>query len=294
MLSKTVFLVDQWKAAGTEEAVPMGKPILVIAPYLSAALEHRQYFLLRGQVVKFDPAAIGAAASGYALDLPPDMQARYLGQPVLVATSVVNSTSVELGRKPLMPEEIAMTAAMKTIAPAFAALRAAADAAKAADVSQNTARLVPAFTQTEAIWDGLGQSPAAQWARDARAHAAAIDRAAAAGNWDAVKASAAELNQVCANCHGAYRGADRRRHLPVQGRDILTDAWSCSRSASVNSQSSRRFWASSASVHTARISPERLWPGTRSSRWPISCAIARPRRSLTPSPARRATRSTRS
>ena len=158
MLSKTVFLVDQWKALGTEEAVPMGKPILVIAPYLSAALEHRQYFLLRGQVVKFDPAAIGAAASGYALDLPPDMQARYLGQPVLVATSVVNATSVELGRKPLMPEEIAMTAAMKTIAPAFAALRTAADAAKVAEVSQNTAKLMPAFTQTEAIWDGLGQS----------------------------------------------------------------------------------------------------------------------------------------
>ena len=60
MLSKTVFLVDQWKALGTEEAVPMGKPILVIAPYLSAALEHRQYFLLRGQVIKFDPAAIAA------------------------------------------------------------------------------------------------------------------------------------------------------------------------------------------------------------------------------------------
>jgi cytochrome c556 len=205
MLSKTVFLVDQWKALGTEEAVPMGKPILVIAPYLSASLEHRQYFLLRGQVMKFDPAAIGAAASGYALDLPPDMQAKYLGQPVLVATSVVNTTSVELGRKPLMPEEIAMTAAMKTIAPAFAALRTAADAAKVAEVSQNTAKLVPAFSQTEAIWDGLGQSPAAQWARDARAHAAAIDRAAAAGNWDAVKTSAAELNQTCQNCHGAYR-----------------------------------------------------------------------------------------
>jgi len=205
MLSKTVFLVDQWKALGTEEAVPMGKPILVIAPYLSAPLEHRQYFLLRGQVVKFDPAAIGAAASGYALDLPPDMQAKYLGHPVLVATSVVNTTSVELGRKPLMPEEIAMTAAMKTIAPAFAALRTAADAAKVAEVSQNTAKLVPAFSQTEAIWDGLGQSPAAQWARDARAHAAAIDRAAAAGNWDAVKTSAAELNQTCQNCHGAYR-----------------------------------------------------------------------------------------
>ena len=97
------------------------------------------------------------------------MQEKYLGQPVLVATSVVNSTSVELGRKPLMPEEIAMAAAMKTIAPAFAALRAAAEGAKAGEVAQNTAKLVPAFTQTEDIWDGLGQSPAAQWARDAKA-----------------------------------------------------------------------------------------------------------------------------
>jgi len=205
MLSKTAFLVDQWKAAGTEEAVPMGKPILVIAPYLTTGLEHRQYFLLRGQVMKLDPAAVAAAVSGYVLDLAPDMQEKYLGQPVLVATSVVNSTSVELGRKPLMPEEIAMSAAMKTIAPAFAALRAAAEGAKAVEVAQNTARLVPAFTQTEDIWDSLGQSPAAQWARDAQSHAGAIDKAAAAGNWDAVKASAAELNQLCQSCHGAYR-----------------------------------------------------------------------------------------
>jgi cytochrome c556 len=124
---------------------------------------------------------------------------------VLVATSVVNSTSVELGRKPLMSEEIAMTAAMKTISPAFAALRTAAEGAKASDVAQQTARLLPAFSQTEAIWDGLGQSPAAQWARDARAQAADIDKAAAAGNWDAVKASAAELNQLCQSCHSAYR-----------------------------------------------------------------------------------------
>ena len=64
MLSKTVFLVDQWKAAGTEEAVPMGKPILVIAPYLATGLEHRQYFLLRGQVVKFDPGGSGGRGLG--------------------------------------------------------------------------------------------------------------------------------------------------------------------------------------------------------------------------------------
>jgi cytochrome c556 len=203
MLSKTTFLVDQWKAVGTEEAVPIGKPLLVIAPYLETSLEHRQYFLMRGQVMKFDAAAV--AAAGYTLDLAPDLQAKYLGQPVLVATSVVNSTSVELGRKPLMSEEIAMTAAMKTISPAFAALRTAAEGAKASDVAQQTARLLPAFSQTEAIWDGLGQSPAAQWARDARAQAADIDKAAAAGNWDAVKASAAELNQLCQSCHSAYR-----------------------------------------------------------------------------------------
>ena len=39
-------------------------------------------------------------------------------------------------------------------------------------------KLLPAFTQTEKAWDDMGQSAAAEWARTARDHAVAIDKAA--------------------------------------------------------------------------------------------------------------------
>ena len=205
MLSKTTFVVDQWKMTGPTAVAPVGKPILVVAPYLTASLDRRSYLMMRGPVVKFDPIEIARAGDGYILDMTADVRAKYTGQPVLVATSILNSVSLELARKPLMPEEISLTSAMKTIAPAFASLRTAAQESKADVVSQNVARLLPAFSQTEAIWDGLGQSPAAQWARDAREHAVAIDKAAAAGDWAAVNASAGALNQVCGSCHNTYR-----------------------------------------------------------------------------------------
>jgi len=41
--------------------------------------------------------------------------------------------------------------------------------------------------------------------RDARTQVASIETALAAGNWDAVKSSAAALNQTCQSCHAAHR-----------------------------------------------------------------------------------------
>jgi hypothetical protein len=208
MLSKTAFLVDQRKAIGATEVKPIGKPILVIAPYLTATLDQKNYLLMRGEIVKFDPAAMVRIAADYKLDLAFEVAAKYQGQPVLVATSVINSTYAELARKPIPPpgaEELALMAAMKTINPAFAALRTAIQDSKADAVTQNVATLKPAFTQAETVWDDLGQSAPADWARDALAHTAAIEGAAAAGNWEAVKNSALALNQVCQTCHGVYR-----------------------------------------------------------------------------------------
>jgi len=208
MLSKTAFLVDQRKALGASEVTAVGKPILVIAPYLTSSLHQKDYLLMRGEIIKFDPAMIARAAPEYSLDLAFDVAAKYRGQPVLVATSVVTSTSVEIARKPLPPpsaEEISLMATMKDINPAFAALRNAAQESKAEVVSQNVAKLKPAFIHTESIWEDLGQIAAAEWAREAQAHSASIEAAAAAGDWDAVKTSAGALNQVCQNCHGAYR-----------------------------------------------------------------------------------------
>ena len=145
---------------------------------------------------------------GYVLDLPAETTAAFEGRPVLLANSIRNATYTELAKKPIAPPsetEVAFSSAMKVIGPSFTALRSASQESKADDVTANAAKLQPAFTQAETIWNGLGLEPAAQLARDARASAAAIERAAAAGDWDAVKESAAALNQLCQICHASYR-----------------------------------------------------------------------------------------
>jgi hypothetical protein len=208
MVSKTAFLLDQWKAAGPNSVEPLGRTVLVVAPYLTSALEHRNYLLVRGELVKFDTAAVARVAAEYKLDIGPDLWSEFHGQPMLLAVSVVNSTYAELARKPVAPPtapELAMSDAMKTISPAFTALRAAADDSKADLVAQEIAKLQPALTRAETIWDDLGQSSASQWARDAQDQASAIQHAAVAGNWDAAKYAATKLNQLCTNCHNTFR-----------------------------------------------------------------------------------------
>ena len=183
ILSKTEFLVDQRKVvAGV--VTPVGAPLLVVAPSLTGEIDQKNYLLIRGQLTN-----VG-------------------GRPVLMATSVINSKYKELARKPLAPPtpaELSLMTAMKTISPAFAAMRAAIQASKAEDIRQSAATLAPALDDAEVIWDNIGQSPAAQWTREARAKVSAIERAAAAGSWDVVKLSSGELNTLCQTCHAVYR-----------------------------------------------------------------------------------------
>jgi hypothetical protein len=208
MVSKTAFLVDQFHLVGATDVKAIGQPILVIAPYLRRPLDPKRYMLMRGEIVKLDQTAVARVAAEFTLDLEPEVVAKYQGQPVLLTTSVVDSVYAEVASKPLPPPsaaELSMSVAMKTINPLFAALRTATQESKSSLVSEHAARLQPAFTQAETIWDEVGQSAAAQWARDAREHAASIERAASSGNWEAVKTSTGALNQLCQSCHGAYR-----------------------------------------------------------------------------------------
>src|SRR5882724_13074496 len=41
MLTKTAFLADQWKMTGPTEVQAIGQPVLVVAPYLTNALDQR-------------------------------------------------------------------------------------------------------------------------------------------------------------------------------------------------------------------------------------------------------------
>src|SRR6186713_352425 len=116
MVSKTTFLMDQQKMAGPKDVKGVGKPILVIAPYLTSSLDQKKYFLVRGQVVKLEPSALAKLAPDYVLDLPQEVGTKYMGLPVIVASSVLNATYVELAKKPIPPPtqaDVALTAAMK-------------------------------------------------------------------------------------------------------------------------------------------------------------------------------------
>jgi|RhiMethySRZTD1v2_1073278.scaffolds.fasta_scaffold00049_46 hypothetical protein len=207
MVSKTTFLMDQQRMSSAKEVKAVGKPLLIIAPYLTSSLEQKKYFMVRGQVVKLAPAALARVAPDYVLDLPDDIGAKYMGQPVLVASSVLNSTYVELAKKPIppaTPADVALTAAMKTISPAFTTLRAAAMESKAEEVKTNLAALAPAFARAEAVLGDLRHAAVAQ-AREARTHIGSIETALASGNWELVKSSADALNRTCQNCHTAFR-----------------------------------------------------------------------------------------
>jgi hypothetical protein len=207
-VSKTAFLLDQWKMTGPHQVQPVGRPVLVVAPYLTNTLDQRNYLLVRGELLRLDTAALVRVAAEFKLDLGPDLWTEFHGQPMLLAVSVINSAYTELAKKPVAPptpSELAMSEAMKTISPAFTALRAAADQANADGVAQQAAKLQPAFTRTETIWDDLGQSSASQWAREAQDQISAIQHGAAAGNWEAAKYAATKLNALCASCHGTFR-----------------------------------------------------------------------------------------
>jgi hypothetical protein len=135
-----------------------------------------------------------------------EAEAVYEGQPVLMASSVLDSTFKELAlRPPPGPDEVALSAAMKVISGSATAIRSAAQASKPEPIKDHAARLDAAFAQTEAIWARLALAPAGKWAREAREHVATLERAAGTGDWEAAKVAAAWLNQTCGSCHGAYR-----------------------------------------------------------------------------------------
>jgi soluble cytochrome b562 len=158
--------------------------------------------------VRFDPAEIAKKVKGYQVDLPPDAIEKYRGRPAIVARVVVNDKSVDLAMRlppPETPEEKALDATMKKIAPAFAALRGGIDVSKSDVAAQQIAVLKQAFAETESIWKRKGVAEAMKLAQDARKHVDAIEQSTTGGDWEAAKKSVATLNQSCQTCHASYR-----------------------------------------------------------------------------------------
>jgi cytochrome c556 len=202
ILSRTVFVVDQDATKST------GKDVLVVVPTMNGKVDQNAYVTVIGQLVKFDPAEIAKKAKDYKSDLAPDVEAKWAGKPTVIATSVINSSFIDVAKRlppPMTADEETLQKTMKKIQPAFGALRTAVDGSDAEKTAENTAVLKQAFTDTEAFWKGRNKADAAKWAQDARSQVETVEKSAATGKWEAAKTSTAAVGQACQTCHTQYR-----------------------------------------------------------------------------------------
>ena len=201
-LSKTSFSVDQDKAKAT------GQEVLVLAPTLQKPADANGYVTVIGQLIKFDEKEVAEKLKGYTLDLPPDAAAKYKGKPVVLATAVINTSGVDIAKKPIPPmtaDDLALQKIMTKLPPAQGALRKALDG-KDANLSKEQATILKEmFTQTEAFWKAKGNTDAMNIAAEGKKHADAILINLGLGNIEAAKTSVTPLGGTCASCHGKYR-----------------------------------------------------------------------------------------
>jgi cytochrome c556 len=201
-LSKTGFSVDQDKSKST------GQEVLVIAPTLQKPADANAYVTVIGQLIKFDPAEVEKNLKGYTVDLPADVQAKYKGKPVVLATAVINSAGVDIAKKPIPPmtaDDLALQKIMVKLPPAQGALRKALDGKDMNLVKEQATILKTAFTETEAFWKTKGNTDAMNIAAEGKKHADAILINLGLGNLEAAKTSITPLGGTCASCHGKYR-----------------------------------------------------------------------------------------
>jgi hypothetical protein len=197
-LTALAFTIDQDKERST------GKEVLILAAEMNAPVDPNTYVTVLGEVVQFTDDI----ASRATVDLPPDLVSKYRGRPAVLATSVLNTSMVDLARRlppPLTPAEQAFDRAMKRVGPAFTALRQAVTASEADTARQHAIAVKEALGETIAFWKTSGKGDAVKWASDAQSAAEAIDKSAIRADWDAVKSGVGSLGQICQNCHSAYR-----------------------------------------------------------------------------------------
>jgi cytochrome c556 len=91
---------------------------------------------------------------------------------------------------------------MKGVGAANGAMRKAPDAAA---TGAEAAKLVALFKDAQQFWTARSNKEAADWAASAMTHAAEIEKAAKAGNAEAVASHQKELGGTCMTCHTKYR-----------------------------------------------------------------------------------------
>lgn len=203
LLSATAFSLDQdaKKASLTD--------LLVIAPTLTAQPKPGAYMTVVGVVIKFDPAEIQKRSKGYAMDLAPNVMERYKDKVMVLASAVVDPGMVDLAKvipKPMTPEEVTLSGIMKQFTPLVAELRKGADGSDKAVATTQAQTLGKLFADVKKVFETQKDlTDAVGWATEATTLMASAEKAAAAGQFADVTASATKLTGLCQTCHAARR-----------------------------------------------------------------------------------------
>lgn len=201
-LSATTFAVDQHASQATL------KTLFVVAPSLQTQPSPGSTVTVVGRVMRFDPAQLQRAARSYRLDVAPEVIARYQGQPMILATSVIDASLADLAKRPIIPptpEEVAFSEVMKQINPSAAELRKGIAGTDVESVRTQAADLRRLFGETTAFFKARGTADAVAWATEAVGLAQSIEESAAAGRWPDAEAASAKLTPLCQSCHSAHR-----------------------------------------------------------------------------------------
>ena len=201
-LTKTSFSVDQDKTKAT------GKEVLVLAPTLLKPADQNGYVTVIGQLIKFDEKEVAAKLKDYAIDLSPADIAKFKGKPVVLATAVINSSGIDIAKKPIPPmtaDDLALQKIMTKLPPAQGAVRKTLDSKDAAGAKEQATILKDSFTQIEAFFKAKNNAEATKWAAEGKQHADSILVNLGMNNIEAAKTSITPLGGTCASCHGKYR-----------------------------------------------------------------------------------------
>jgi hypothetical protein len=201
-LTKTSFSVDQDKTKAT------GKEVLVLAPSLQKQADQNGYVTVIGQLIKFDEQEVAAKLKDYKIDLSPADIEKFKGKPVVLATAVINTSGIDIAKKPIPPmtaDDLALQKIMTKLPTAQAAVRKSLDSKDAAGAKEQATLLKDSFTQIEAFFKTKNNQEAMKWAGEAKGHADSILVNLGMNNIEAAKTSITPLGGTCATCHGKYR-----------------------------------------------------------------------------------------
>ena len=201
-LTKTSFSVDQDKTKAT------GKEVLVLAPTLQKQADQNGYVTVIGQLIKFDEKEVAAKLKDYQIDLSPADIAKFKGKPVVLATAVINTSGIDIAKKPIPPmtaDDLSLQKIMTKLPAAQAAVRKSLDSKDAAGAKDQATLLKDSFTQIEAFFKAKNNQEAMKWAGEGKGHAESILVNLGMNNIEAAKTSITPLGGTCGSCHGKYR-----------------------------------------------------------------------------------------